>query len=71
MNSACRPRSSGSTAMREFQSQRSNARLWRSAGAYGFVHDSSRWKNGQRRNMPPGPGSAEITAWAIPARPRK
>ena len=32
----------------------------RSIGAYGLVHDSSRWKNGQRRNMPPGSSSAEI-----------
>ena len=35
-------------------------------GAYGFVHDSSRWKNGQRRNMPPGASSAESMACSIP-----
>ena len=40
----------------------------RSAGACGFVHDSRRWKNGQRRNIPPGAGSAEITAWSTPSR---
>jgi hypothetical protein len=48
--------------MSEFQSQRSNARLSRAAGAYGLVHDRRRWKNGQRRNIPPGPASAERTA---------
>src|SRR4051794_8037687 len=40
MNSAAMPRSSGSTASRLFQSQRSNARDWRSAGAYGLVQES-------------------------------
>jgi hypothetical protein len=27
------------------------------AGAWGLVHDSRRWKEGQRRNIPPGAGS--------------
>ena len=40
----------------------------RSTGAYGLVHDSSRWKNGQRRNIPPGAGSAEMTACSTPRR---
>ena len=35
-----------------------------------MVQDRSRWKNGQRRNIPPGEGSAEITACSIPSRPR-
>ncbi len=39
-------------------------------GAYGFVHDSSRWKNGQRRNMPPGASSADRTACWTPSRSR-
>jgi len=55
-------RFSGSSASRLFQSKRSYARVPRSTGAYGLVHDSSRWKNGQRRNMPPGEGSADSTA---------
>src|SRR6185369_16040593 len=71
MNSAWMPRSSGSRARGEFQSQRSKAREVRSAGAYGLVHDRRRWKNGQWRNIPPGPGSAEMTAWPIPKRDRK
>src|SRR2546422_320393 len=71
MNSVAMPRSSGSSASRLFQSQRSNSRDARSAGAYGLVQDSSRWKNGQRRNMPPGPSSPEMTACSMPSRPRK
>jgi hypothetical protein len=57
----------GSSARRLFQSKRSYARVPRSAGAYGFVQLSSRWKNGQRRNMPPGAGSEEMTAWSTPS----
>ena len=41
------------------------------AGACGLVQDSRRWKNGQRRNMPPGPGSAEIVACPIPCPPQR
>ena len=37
-------------------------------GACGLVHDRRRWKNGQRRNIPPGDGSAEMTAWSTPSR---
>jgi len=72
MNSGAIPRSSGSTARRLFQSQRWNARVWRSApAAYGFVHESSRWKNGHFRNIPPALESCERTAWSIPWRLRK
>ena len=49
-------RVSGSSPSRLFQSYRSYAREPRSTGACGLVHDSRRWKNGQRRNMPPGRG---------------
>ena len=31
-----------------------------------MVHDSRRWKKGKRRNMPPGTGSAEMTACSMP-----
>ncbi len=71
MNSVEMPRSSGSRASRLFQSQRSNSRESRSAGAYGLVQDRRRWKNGHLRNIPPGPESPEITAWSMPSRPRK
>ena len=43
----------------------------RATGACGLVHDSSRWKNGQRRNIPPGDGSAEMTAWSTPRRAQR
>ena len=61
-------RVAGSSPRRLFQSYRSYAREPRSTGACGFVHDSSRWKNGQRRNIPPGAGSAERTACGTPSR---
>src|SRR3990172_6827777 len=70
MNSAWSERSSGSSATRLFQSKRWYSRAERTSGAYGLVHDSSRWKNGQRRNMPPADGSADSTACGTPWRRR-
>ncbi len=32
-----------------------------------MVHDSNRWKNGQRRNIPPADGSDDTTAWSTPS----
>src|SRR4029077_14970163 len=66
MNRGCIARWSSSFGIRLFQSHRSYARVPRATGAYGLVHDRRRWKNGQRRNMPPGSSSAEIVAWATP-----
>jgi hypothetical protein len=71
MNSVAMPRSSGSIARRLFQSQRSKSREARSAGAYGLVQESRRWKNGHFRNIPPAPESLEITACSMPSRLRK
>ena len=67
MRSGMIARVSGSSPRRLFQSQRSKSRDGCGGGANGFVHDSRRWKNGQRRNMPPGASSAEITAWGTPS----
>ena len=68
MNSGWSARVLASSPRRLFQSNRSYAREPRGAGACGLVQDSRRWKNGQRRNIPPGPGSAEIVACPIPCR---
>src|SRR5919107_3123927 len=70
MSFGMRPRASGSSARRLFQSYRSYAGSDRVTGANGFVQDRSRWKNGQRRNIPPGASSAEMTAWPTPKRRR-
>ena len=34
----------------------------------GLVQLSIRWKTGQRRNIPPGAASSEITACSMPSR---
>ncbi len=67
INPGWRARAAGSSVSRLFQSYRSYALDPRGTGACGFVHDSSRWKNGQRRNIPPGDGSAEMTACSTPS----
>jgi hypothetical protein len=57
----------GSSLASEFQSNHSYRRACRSAGAYGFVQVISRWKNGNRWNMPAGRSSPESTACSTPS----
>jgi hypothetical protein len=57
-----------SSGSRLFQSYRSYSRVPRSNGAYGFVHESSLWKKGHLRNIPPALSSAEMTACFTPRR---
>ena len=62
-------RCEGSSPRRLFQSCHSYLREPRSAGENGLVHVMSRWNSGNRRNMPPGSSSDEITACSTPRRP--
>ncbi len=67
-----RPGWPGSPASRRAASSSRSARrraCRARTGACGLVHDSRRWKNGQRRNMPPGDGSSDRTACSMPSRP--
>ena len=59
--------SSGSRLFQSYRSYSVDPRLW---SANGFVQLSIRWKIGHRRNMPPGEGSCEMTAWSMPSRRR-
>jgi hypothetical protein len=62
MKPGTRASMAGSSLTSEFQSNRSYHRVPRSATAYGFDQLISRWKNGNRRNIPPGWSSADKTA---------
>ena len=58
----------GSSAIRLLWSYSSYSRVPGSLGASGFVQLIRRSKIGSRLNMPPGPSSADTTAWWTPSR---